>query len=136
MQQNPRLTDEQKNVLFKKGTEAPFSGEFLNKNDKGMYTCANCGKELFSSDTKYETHVPGLMGWPSFGDALNSEAVKLAPDDSLGMARTEALCGNCGAHLGHLFDDSTSPTGQHYCINSLALSFKEKKSGPEQPPTR
>jgi peptide-methionine (R)-S-oxide reductase len=123
--QNPKLTDEQKHVLFEKGTEAPFSGKFLDNDEPGIYVCANCGHELFKTDSQYETHVPGLMGWPSFADVAKAGAVKLVPDDSMGMHRTEVVCANCGAHLGHLFDDETAPTGQHYCINSLSLDFNK-----------
>jgi len=120
-----KLTPEQYHILREKGTEAPFSGEFLNHDENGMYTCAVCGAELFSSDTKYESDIPGLAGWPSFYDVARSDAVKLTPDDSLGMHRTEVTCANCGSHLGHLFDDSSSPNGQHYCINSAALGFEQ-----------
>lgn len=92
-----------------------------------MYTCAACGAELFSSDTKYESDIPGLAGWPSFYDVAKSGAVKLANDNSLGMQRVEVTCANCGSHLGHLFDDPSSPNGQHYCINSAALDFDPRK---------
>ena len=125
---NPDLTDEQKKILFDKGTEAPFSGKFLNHNEKGMYVCANCGANLFSSDAKYESNMPGLAGWPSFADVAKTGAVKLLPDNSLGMERTEVICANCGGHLGHIFDDSSSRTGQHYCINSACLDFTPTKS--------
>ena len=117
---NPNLTEAQRNVLFNKATEAPFAGEYVHNKDSGMYTCANCGKELFNSTTKFESN----SGWPSFYDVAKSGAVKLVPDTSLGMARTEVVCSNCGGHLGHLFDDAyDQPTGQRYCINSCALNF-------------
>ena len=88
-----------------------------------MYACANCGQTLFSSDTKFESG----SGWPSFYDVASSGAVKLEKDSSLGMERTEVICGNCGGHLGHLFDDAfDQPTGQRFCINSAALDFKKK----------
>jgi peptide-methionine (R)-S-oxide reductase len=93
-----------------------------------MYTCAVCGAELFPSDKKYESNLPGLAGWPSFYDVAKSSAVTLSPDDSLGMHRTEVTCANCGSHLGHLFDnDPDSPNNLHYCINSAALDFEPKK---------
>lgn len=122
--QNPSLSDEQKHVLFDKGTEAPFSGKYLDHNESGMYTCVNCGTELFKSDSKYHSSMPGLAGWPSFADVAKSGAVKLVPDDSLGMHRTEVVCSNCGGHLGHVFDEKESPSGKHYCINSVCLGFK------------
>lgn len=122
-QLNPNLTDEQKRVLFEKGTETPGTGEYLTHNETGMYTCANCGAELFQSDAKYDSRTPGLIGWPSFSDPANNEAVELRPDDSLGMRRTEVVCKNCGAHLGHVFEADDSPNGQHYCINSVCLGF-------------
>ena len=122
-----KLTPEQYHVLREKGTESPGSGELLQNDSTGDYTCAACGTIVFKSDSKYETHVPGLIGWPSFADVANGDAVELITDDSMGMSRTEVVCKTCGGHLGHLFDDATSPTNQHYCINSVALDFKEKK---------
>lgn len=122
-----KLTPEQYHVLREKGTEAPFTGKLLQNDKTGDYTCAACGAVLFKSDTKYDSSIPGLMGWPSFSDVAASDAVELSDDDSLGMHRTEVTCKNCGSHLGHLFDDDTSPTGQHYCINSASLDFEEKK---------
>jgi peptide-methionine (R)-S-oxide reductase len=124
---NPKLTEDQRKVLFERGTEAPFTGQFLHNKDSGMYACANCGAELFSSDTKFDSSAPGLAGWPSFSDIAKTEAVKLVPDKSGGMERTEVVCANCGGHLGHLFDDKESPTGQHYCINGCVLDFQPKK---------
>ncbi len=125
-QQNPNLTDEQKRVLFNRGTETPGTGKYLNHDETGVYTCANCGAELFSSETKYESTVPGLIGWPSFSDMANRGAVELRDDNSLFMHRTEAVCASCGGHLGHLFPDDSSPNGQHYCINSVSLDFTPK----------
>ena len=125
-QHNPNLTDEQKEVLFNKGTETPGTGKFLNHNETGMYTCANCGAELFSSNSKYESTEPGLIGWPSFSEAAANGSVELKDDNSLGMHRQEVVCKNCGVHLGHLFAADDSPNGQHYCINSVCLDFEAK----------
>jgi len=122
-----KLTPQQYKVLREKGTEAPFSGEFLNHDKAGMYTCTACGAPLFSSDSKYESNVLGLAGWPSFAEVAKTGSVKLIEDDSLGMQRTEVVCANCGGHLGHLFDDASAPSGKHYCINSVCLAFEPKK---------
>jgi peptide-methionine (R)-S-oxide reductase len=121
-----KLTPEQYHVLREKGTETPGTGTFLYNNDSGIYTCAGCGVELFKSDSKYESNVPGLAGWPSFAEVADSGAVELIDDNSLGMQRTEAICKNCGGHLGHIFPDDSSPTGQHFCINSVSLDFKKQ----------
>lgn len=121
-----KLTPEQYRVLREKGTEPPGSGKYVNHNENGMYTCAGCGAELFGGDTKYESTTPGLIGWPAFTEAAKNDAVELRDDLSLGMHRTEVICKNCGGHLGHLFDDNSSPNGKHYCINSCALGFKKR----------
>jgi peptide-methionine (R)-S-oxide reductase len=121
-----KLTPEQYRILRQAGTEAPFSGELLHNKSSGVYKCPVCGSTLFSSDQKYDSDTPGLAGWPSFFDVASSDAVKLQDDNSLGMHRTEVTCSNCGSHLGHLFDDHTSPNGQHYCINSASLDFEPK----------
>jgi peptide-methionine (R)-S-oxide reductase len=123
-----KLTPEQYRVLREKGTEAPGSGKYVDFYEDGQYSCAACGQALFSSDTKYESTMPGLIGWPAFSEAASRGAVKLEDDDSLGMHRTEVLCSNCGSHLGHLFPDDSSPNGQHYCINSVCLDFAPKKA--------
>lgn len=139
-----KLTPEQYRVLREKSTEPPFTGKLLNNKQHGMYTCAACGQNLFSSDTKFESG----SGWPSFWEALDKSAVEFFDDNSHGMARTEVVCGNCGSHLGHLFPDGPSAkggsavrggkdlsaqadkTGDRYCINSCALSFKPKAKQP------
>jgi len=120
--ENEELTEEQKNVLYKKGTERPFTGEYWDNHNEGTYKCAGCGAELFSSDTKFESGT----GWPSFYDVLDPDKVELKTDKSLGMDRTEVVCKNCGGHLGHMFKDGPTPTGCRYCINSLSLDFKSK----------
>ncbi|MEO6513749.1 MAG: peptide-methionine (R)-S-oxide reductase MsrB [Candidatus Saccharimonadales bacterium] len=121
-----KLTPEQYHILREKGTEIPGTGALLQNEDTGEYACVACGNVVFKSDTKYESTMPGLIGWPSFAEAASEGAVKLQNDDSLGMSRTEVVCANCGGHLGHLFDDPTSPNGKHYCINSCVLNFEPK----------
>lgn len=124
---NEHLSAEQLAVLRDKGTEVPYSGQYLNHSESGVYTCAACGTELFQSDQKYESNQLSLRGWPSFADAAASGAIRLEADDSHGMHRTEVVCATCGGHLGHLFDDESSPSGKHYCINSVCLGFSPKQ---------
>lgn len=122
-----RLTLEQYRILREKGTELPFTGKYLNHNEKGMYACAVCGAELFSSKDKYTSKTPGLEGWPSFANVANSKAVKLTEDRSHGMRRVEVSCANCGSHLGHVFTQTDDhPSGVHFCINSACLNFQPK----------
>jgi len=118
------LTNEEFYILRKKGTEPAFSGRFVYNKEKGIYVCAGCGNELFSSDVKFDSG----SGWPSFWDVISKGSVELKQDNSLGMRRIEVLCKRCGGHLGHVFDDGPKPTGKRYCINSVSLHFKNKKS--------
>jgi len=122
-----KLTEEEYRITQEKGTEAPFSGVFYDYNEKGIYTCKVCGISLFSSDTKFNSGT----GWPSFDRPMDKENVILEEDKSDGMVRTEVLCRNCGAHLGHVFPDGPrnlpdgrQATNERFCINSCALDFK------------
>ncbi len=117
-----KLTPEQYDVCVNKGTEMPFTGEYLENHDQGVYRCAVCGADLFDSANKFESGT----GWPSFWQPAKKENVKEEDDYSYDMHRVEVTCGNCGSHLGHLFDDGPAPTNLRYCINSVSMKFEKK----------
>ena len=124
MKQDNELPKELYEVARKGGTERAFKGKYWNEHGRGMYKCAICGTELFSSDTKFDSST----GWPSFTEPANFQKVKLRPDDSEGMHRTEVICKTCGAHLGHVFDDGPKDKGgKRFCINSVCLELDKRE---------
>ena len=114
-----RLSPEQFEVLRKSATEPAWSGELLHVDSDGVFHCAGCGAELFSTDNKFESG----SGWPSFDRAIKDGTIEEHQDRSFGMVRTEIRCARCGVHLGHIFEDGPTDTGQRYCVNSLSLAF-------------
>ncbi len=118
-----KLTHEQFEVCFMKGTEAPFTGEYIHNKEKGVYKCVCCGRELFKSGDKFDSGT----GWPSFTKPAKKGIVSEKDDSGHFMHRTEVTCHKCGAHLGHVFDDGPEPTGRRYCINSVSLKFVKSK---------
>jgi peptide-methionine (R)-S-oxide reductase len=118
------LTPTQYKILREKGTERAFTGQFYDFKEKGTYSCAACGNDLFNSDSKFDS----MCGWPSYFEPISENAIEYHKDFSYGMSRIEVTCGKCGGHLGHVFDDGPPPTGKRYCINSGALKFKPFKN--------
>ena len=117
-----KLSPEEYAVLREKATEVPFSGKYVHEKREGMYNCAVCGQQLFSSDTKFDSGT----GWPSFDEAIPG-SIEEIPDNSSGMARIEVVCSRCKSHLGHLFDDGPTKTGKRYCMNSVCLDLETPK---------
>ena len=118
-----RLTPEQYRVTQQQGTEPAFTGEYYRNEQSGVYLCVVCGEQLFASGAKYDSG----SGWPSFWQPVAATNVEMRADPSHGMVRIEVRCANCGAHLGHVFEDGPQPSGQRFCVNSAALDFKPER---------
>ncbi|MDO4697398.1 MAG: peptide-methionine (R)-S-oxide reductase MsrB [Pasteurellaceae bacterium] len=128
MKKIEELTDQQREICINSGTERPFTGKFLNENRIGTYRCVRCHNPLFRSDTKFDAGC----GWPSFYETIHKNSLRYLDDYSLGgRHRTEIRCGNCDAHMGHVFPDGPQPTGLRFCLNSVALNFKWDETGEE-----
>ncbi|HMJ70042.1 MAG TPA: peptide-methionine (R)-S-oxide reductase MsrB [Cyclobacteriaceae bacterium] len=123
-----KLTPEQYDVLREKGTDRAFTGKYYLHDEKGVYSCAGCGQQLFTSDMKFDSDC----GWPSFDKEMAGGRIRQIEDNSYGMKRVEIVCAKCGSHLGHLFDDGPTLTGARYCINSTSIDFKKKEAKPKQ----
>lgn len=117
------LSPELYNIAREKGTESPFTGKYYFEKSEGIYKCAACGNSLFSSSAKFESG----SGWPSFYEPISNDSVVMISDGGLSMSRTELICGRCGAHLGHVFDDGPKPTGKRFCINSISLDLEKNE---------
>jgi methionine-R-sulfoxide reductase len=124
-----KLTPEQYYVLREKGTDRPFTGKYYLHNEKGVYSCAGCGQQLFTSDMKFDSDC----GWPSFDKEMAGGRIKQIEDNSFGMKRIEIVCAKCGSHLGHLFDDGPTLTGMRYCINSTSIDFMKDAKTAKKP---
>ena len=118
-----KLTPEEFNVCREKGTERPFTGEYWDTTEEGVYNCRCCGEPLFLSDTKFDAGC----GWPSFFQPADAEVILEERDTSHGMVRTEVMCKKCGSHIGHVFEDGPNPTGLRYCVNSLSVKLEKKE---------
>jgi methionine-R-sulfoxide reductase len=123
-----QLSEDQYAVLRGRATEPPYSGNLIQSDVPGVYVCAACGNPLFAGDSSYKSNQRGLEGWPSFAEVAKGGSVTLQDDYSFGMHRIEVSCADCGSHIGHYFDDESSPTGKHYCANGISLDFQPQQA--------